>query len=823
VTKLDPLLTAQLRPGPEALAAGADHDRRVQVTVRFDGDPALLQEHGLVVESAAGRFASGSITLGELEGLAALDMVQYVEAARFLRPQLDRSVPEIRADQVRKHIPSFTGKGVIVGVVDTGIDIFHENFRTPGLSTRIRGIWDQTSPQTIRMLGAATGGGFELEFHPRAGPTETTGTIPFSASADAVRATLELLDRIEPGDVVVTGGPLPGTPVVVEFSGRYFRRDVRRMTVKDHVTGAATTVTAGRKYTPADIAAALATPDVPFTHRDNAGHGTHVAGIVAGDGSQSGACRPANTYIGVAPEAELLIVKTTFSDPDIAAGVEWIFTQAGAARTVVNLSLGGQMGPHDGTTALERRIDATLTGSTNRAVVVAAGNERDDGIHAYTTFAARQKFRWWLVVPPEDTQTDYLDIWYAGDARLRFTLTPPAGVPGAVGPVDPLDADPAQVIGGQTVNVYSRLHHPDNGKHSIFCTIEPPAKGEITRGDWTIELEELTGHPGEVDAWVDRQVSDTFWAFKEDEFGSDRSPSRCIGCPATARHVVAVGAYSSRPDEGDPLSYSLAYFSNWGPTTDGRLKPDICAPGVDVWAPRSEGSDAGPLCDCCLNFYLPKPGTSMSAPHVAGVAALILERNPGLTFDQIRDRITASGRAPEPNPGPSLPNSAWGHGRVDALRAVFPELPAMALRVHDGGSGATPPGAPGAGAPGPHALYTARIGRLEAAIRGDPEAHVLAVLVAAHVDEVRRLLDAHLRVAVAWHRLGGPDLVRILITSADPFAALRGRPPSAAWLGRFLEALDRYGSPRLRRDIARHSALLRRLADGGPQACAPAA
>jgi subtilisin family serine protease len=118
--------------------------------------------------------------------------------------------------------------------------------------------------------------------------------------------------------------------------------------------------------------------------------------------------------------------------------------------------------------------------------------------------------------------------------------------------------------------------------------------------------------------------------------------------PADADSIISVGAVLyMEPDSG-----MLAYFSSTGPTNDGRIKPDVVAPGVGVAVLLPGGS------------VMHGDGTSYSTPHAAGVAALVLSANPGLTPIQVRDalRNTATNA--------SAPNNYYGWGGVNALAAV---------------------------------------------------------------------------------------------------------------------------------------------------------
>ena len=126
-----------------------------------------------------------------------------------------------------------------------------------------------------------------------------------------------------------------------------------------------------------------------------------------------------------------------------------------------------------------------------------------------------------------------------------------------------------------------------------------------------------------------------------------------IRCPGIARSVITVAA----SDDGD----NMAGFSSLGPTPDGRAKPDITAPGVDIVSARAAGTSMGDVVDA---NWTSASGTSMACPHVAGVSALMLDKNAALA----PANILAIMMATAVNIG-ATPNE-MGAGRVDALAAV---------------------------------------------------------------------------------------------------------------------------------------------------------
>ncbi len=165
-----------------------------------------------------------------------------------------------------------------------------------------------------------------------------------------------------------------------------------------------------------------------------------------------------------------------------------------------------------------------------------------------------------------------------------------------------------------------------------------------------------------------------------------------LGPPASAHLAISVGAYGERSispdlqaaatvlDGGVPgaqtgaitSSYSYGPYTTWfstrGVTEDGRTMPDVVAPGDSVIAAASNVEAPCGNTSC----YISKSGTSMSTPMVSGIAALILEANPNLTPDEVRQIIfdTAEHRGPNDGGGDPAKSRHWGYGMVDAYAAV---------------------------------------------------------------------------------------------------------------------------------------------------------
>jgi predicted flap endonuclease-1-like 5' DNA nuclease len=135
--------------------------------------------------------------------------------------------------------------------------------------------------------------------------------------------------------------------------------------------------------------------------------------------------------------------------------------------------------------------------------------------------------------------------------------------------------------------------------------------------------------------------------------GNSGPGSNTIGSPGCAKKVITIGA--SNDADG------IAWFSSRGPTLDGRVKPDVLLPGVDIIAARAKDTAMGTVID---DHHTQASGTSMATPHCAGVAALIKAEHPDLSAQAVKELLmsTAIDLKMEPN--------TQGKGRVDVLCAL---------------------------------------------------------------------------------------------------------------------------------------------------------
>ena len=400
---------------------------------------------------------------------------------------------------------------------------------------------------------------------------------------------------------------------------------------------------------------------------DEDGHGTHVAGIAAGNGFASG-----GTYTGMAPNSGLMIGKTSFETTDIVAAIQNLIDFA-ESRTpprpvAINLSLGLVTGPGDGTSGFESAINTLATGASasRRLIAAAAGNTQDLSEHFRTVVGeafGTRTISLHLLSTLSSSFLHQVDIWAYGatkdpdpSKRTEYDeYTVSVNFPGE-GVTVPSGRSLASPRGMITVSNRVDTNVPNGATH-ITLSLSRALAGQVG----TIRFNRTrNGGTGVIDGYVDR--SDGFFLTPE--------PTGNITEPANGDNVVAVGSFNTKAFNGSAVSQEISSFSSTGPTRDGRLKPDVAAPGEYLYSTRSLNAPA-------LNYagivgtdnnYAIDRGTSMSTPHVTGVAALVWQSNPSLTGAQMRERLRRT--ANPPTDGSARPNTTWGYGKLNALRAV---------------------------------------------------------------------------------------------------------------------------------------------------------
>ncbi len=455
----------------------------------------------------------------------------------------------------------------------------------------------------------------------------------------------------------------------------------------------------GSEWFPADINAGTGV----CRERDTNGHGTHVMGIAAGDGSATGGSIPAFTYVGMAPQADIVEVKSDLTDTHIIDGLSYFFGLATGLgqNAVMNMSFGGQYGPHDGTDAFESAISA-LTGP-GRIVCVSAGNEGGSTSPLYHIHASGNAI---FPNPASVTMTASgsgngriigFDGYYESTEAMDVTITGPGSF-GSTGPISLGGinaAYPGVPMGTGTTKCYVYVENgaflTSTNAREVYVEIRGGSTGSTFNGTWTFTFTP-TAAPGAANGRFDLWRFYTSTTAIAANFATGIEDARLVGEPGCATGVITCGAWVTKTGwtncAGLGISYSAttppttvggrAVFSSNGPTRDGRLKPEITAPGQAIGSARTLDVTLG-SCTTSSTWYsylndnrmhIINQGTSMAAPHVTGAVALLMQKFGALSQAQIMTKLTALALV-DANTG-AVPNSDWGAGklRVDVTDPV---------------------------------------------------------------------------------------------------------------------------------------------------------
>jgi subtilisin family serine protease len=383
-------------------------------------------------------------------------------------------------------------------------------------------------------------------------------------------------------------------------------------------------------------------------------HGTHVLDIAAGNGRGGG-------MPGVAPEAGIVFVHLSRTTPVLGQGnlgdsasvleaLDFVFSTAGDRPCVVNMSVGAHGGPHDGSTLVELGIDRAVSIKAGRAVVNSSGNYYAGAVHTQGAIGQSLEQVLHFRVPAGDDTSSELEVWYPAIDKVTATVVDPSG--NRFARVAPGQSRTLSAGGRDLGRIYHNIRQTTNGDHQVDLFLEPHAPG----GNWQLRLHGDEIKDGRFHAWIERDTGLRPRFLTDQAINTSTTGTLCNGLLS-----ITVGAYD--PHDG---GRRLGRFSSSGPTRDGRVKPEIVAPGVRICAAMSAppGELPGPR-------YANKSGTSMAAPHVTGAIALMFEAaGAALEISQTRALLFASAdRADMDRLAPKTDLHRVGYGYLDIAAA----------------------------------------------------------------------------------------------------------------------------------------------------------
>ncbi len=476
-----------------------------------------------------------------------------------------------------RNIPNFNllGTGVLLGLIDTGIDYTNPIFQYADGTTRIASIWDQT----------------------------------------------------------IQTGPVP--------QGRSY----------------------GTEYTREQINLALQSEDplsvVPST--DQSGHGTMVAGIAGGN------VDPANSFTGVAPGSEFVVVKLkpakrylkeffripeealAFQENDILFALEYLlYTAYQLQRPIaICLAVGSSQGGHDGTGILSNYLSLVAT-SPGVIVVIAAGNEGNGRRHYAGMVNTATGYDVVELNVAENESGFSMELWGQAPSIFSIDVQSPSGeyVPRIAVGMD--ENREISFIFEQTIlYVDYQMVEEQSGDQLILVRFFNP-----TPGIWRFNVYERGDLRLGFHIWLPMAnfISPDTYFLKSD-------PYVTILSAGNSEIPLTVTAYNDADD-------SLYLASSRGYTRKGVIKPNVAAPGVDITGPTLEQG------------FTSYNGTSTSAAHTTGVAAMLLEWGivrgnlPGMSTVDFKKLVMRGARR---DPDINYPNRDWGYGILDVFR-VFDSL-----------------------------------------------------------------------------------------------------------------------------------------------------
>lgn len=423
----------------------------------------------------------------------------------------------------------------------------------------------------------------------------------------------------------------------------------------------------GTEYTREQINEALASEN-PYDivpSRDTNGHGTFLAGIAAGNED------PENDFIGAAPNSKIVVVKIkqakqylrdyflipegvdAYQENDIMFALQYVIKKSVEFRNPYSccIGLGNSLGNHAGVFPLSRMLSSNAIGAPN-SISVAAGNEGNSRHHFRGVIETETGSRTMEIVVGENEPGFYMEIWGRLLTSFSINVISPSGESQTYSPArQNIPREFTFLFEGTTIFIDALLTEETSGNQIINLRFINPVNGL-----WRIEVLGAQGENIVFDAWlpVTKFLSTNTFFVESDPYITITQPGDSIA-------PITTTAY-------DHTNNSLYLEASRGFTTNDVIKPEIAAPGVNIYGPSIAGG------------FTRRSGTSVATAHVTGAAALLLEWAIVRGNEQFFSGYLVKNyliRGAQQDPSLNYPNREWGYGTLnlynsfDALRNIL--------------------------------------------------------------------------------------------------------------------------------------------------------
>ena len=574
--KIETLFRAALNATPEEREKSTDLstgfeplEESWEVIIKYIGSLSSLKEKypQITFVELLNNYAILRLPENLIDLVVSEESITYMEKPKRLFFEMTEGKRASCINILQTRLPELTGRGTLIGFIDSGIDYTHPDFRNSDGSTRITALWDQTISQ---------------------GPPPENYSLGTLFSAENINEALN--------------APTP----------------TERLSI--------------------------------CPSQDISGHGTHVAGIAAGNGRASN-----GIYRGIAYEAELIVVKLGTPSPNsfpstslLMMGIDFCVRESLRRNQplALNLSFGNTYGSHSGNSLLETYLDS-VSELGRISIIVGSGNEGTSSGHTGGTLSNNQTEVIEFSVSDFTTSLN-IQLWKNYWDDFTITLTPPSE-----NTITLTNSAGAWRYPFRSTEVYSYNGAPT--PYSLFQEVYLdfiPNDTYLTPGIWTIRLIPQSIRNGRWDMWMPSSaIRNEATAFLLP------TPDTTLTIPSTSFRAITVGAYDSAQN-------TYAPFSGRGFTWNNQfIKPDLVAPGVDIISCTPGGG------------YEVRSGTSMATPFVTGTASLlmqwgILDKNDLFLYGEKLKAYLIAGAKNLPG-FTQYPNPQTGWGALCAFDSLF--------------------------------------------------------------------------------------------------------------------------------------------------------